>query len=142
MSEYLRRFQGIIAQYSEELEKMSKSRKITGGLFGFGAGPGDDPCHDAMDKQVGELTAQIQADEVQPEETAELVTAVLRAEKEREWPAAAKWAVIAIQRYTIPLISEIRPEDRKAIAAWYTKAYPKRQRLPIQKQVVKKLEEA
>ena len=140
MSIYLERFQGIMGQYSEELEKAGTRRKITGGLFGFGAGPGDDPCHEAMDKQVGELTAQALAEETRPEELASLVTAILRAEKDRNWSEAAKWAVLAIQRYTIPMIPKIGPEDRKKLSSWYSQAYPKRIRLPIQKQVVKELE--
>ena len=127
-------------QYNEALEKAGKTRKLAGGLFDLGGGPGDDPCHDAMDRQVGELTEQFAADGDQPEETALLVTVILQAEKSREWTPAAKWAVLAIQRHTIPLIPKIGPEDRKKLAAWYTDAYPKRQRLPIQKQIVKELE--
>ena len=140
MSVYTERFQGIMEQYSEALEKAGKTRRLAGGLFGLGGGPGDDPCHDAMDKQVGELAEQFLADEDALEEAALLVSDILKAEKSREWTPAAKWAVLAIQRYTIPLIPEIGPEDRKELAAWYTDAYPKRQRLPIQKQIVKELE--
>ena len=140
MSVYTERFRGIMEQYSEALEKASKTRKLAGGLFGLGGGPGDDPCHEAMDRKVGELTEQFTAAEEQVEETSLLVSEILRAEKSREWTPAAKWAVLAIQRYTIPLIPKTGPEDRKQLAAWYTQAYPKRQRLPIQKQIVKELE--
>ena len=140
MSGYTERFRGIIATYVEELEKAEKNRKPFGGLFGFGQGPGDYPCHETMDRQVAELTAEAADAEESPEETAELVKTVLRAEASRKWPEAARLAVLAIQRHTIPMIPQIGPEDRRKLSAWYSQAYPKRIRLPIQKQVVKELE--
>ena len=139
MSNYTDRFREIMTGYKEELEKSRKNRKITSGIFGFGGGPGDDPCHDAMDKQVGGLTAEIAEETVESEEISELVTAILREEKNREWSESAKWSVIAIQRYTIPLIPKIPADRKKEIDAWYEKAYPKRMRLPIQRQIVKEL---
>ena len=140
MGGYIERLQGIMAKYAEELEKANQHRRPGSGIFGFGHGPGDDPCHETMDKQVGELTAQIMTENGEPEEMVLLVTAILQAEKGRDWSNAAKWAVLAIQRYTIPLISKINTDDRKKIVAWYSQAYPRRMRLPIQRQIIKELE--
>ena len=139
MSGYTERFRGIIATYVEELEKAEKNRKPFGGLFGFGQGPGDYPCHETMDRQVAELTAEAADTEESPEETAELVKTVLQAETSRKWPEAARLALLAIQRHTLPLIARMSPEDRGEISAWYADAYPRRRRLPVQRQIVKEL---
>ena len=138
MSGYTERFRGIIATYVEELEKAEKNRKPFGGLFGFGQGPGDFPCHEALDRQVAELTAEAAA-EGSPEETAALVKDILEAERNRTWTEAARLSVLAIQRHTLPLISRMSREDRGRISSWYEKQYPKRKRLPVQRQIVKEL---
>ena len=139
MSGYTERFRGIIATYVEELEKAEKNRKPFGGLFGFGQGPGDFPCHEALDRQVAELTAEAAEAEESPEETAALVKDILEAEGNRTWTEAARLSVLAIQRHTLPLISRMSREDRDSISSWYEKQYPKRKRLPVQRQIVKEL---
>lgn len=137
MSSYTDRFQALTENYIEELEKADKNRRPGSGLFGFGHGPGDDPCHEIMDRQVGELAAE--AAEASPEETAELVRAILRAEGSIPWREAARLAVLAAQRHTLGLIPGMKAEDRRETADWYEKTYPKRTRLPIQKQIIREL---
>ena len=141
MGAYSERFQAVMDHYLDELEKAGKNRKFGDGLFGFGRRPGDDPCHEAMDRQVAELAEELAADEgVQPEETAAFVQAVFEAEGSRQWKEAARWAVLAIQRHGIPLITRMSEEDRRRLGTWYENTYPRRQRLPIQKQIVKELQ--
>ena len=141
MSIYTERFQEIVEHYIEELDKAEKNRKPGSGIFGFGQGPGDFPCHTEMDNQVAELAAEIAEGEAEPDEVAETVKAVLQAEESRTWPEAARWAVMASQRHVLPLIARMSAADRKEMLAWYEKAYPKRRRMPLQKQILEKLKE-
>ena len=48
---------------------------------------------------------------------------------------------MASQRHVLPLIARISAEDKKEMLAWYEKAYPKRRRMPLQKQILEKLKE-
>ena len=80
MSNYTERFREILNEYREGLEKDRKNRKPLSGIFGFGAGPGDDPCHGILDRQAEQLMTELGTEEPAPEETAELVNAVFRAE--------------------------------------------------------------
>ena len=139
MSIYTERYQGIIVHYIEELEKAEKNRKPGSGLFGFGQGPGDFPCHTEMDNQVAELAGELTESEAEPDEIAEIVKAVLQAEESCAWPEAARWAVMASQRHVLPLIARMSAADRKEMLAWYEKAYPKRRRMPLQKQILEEL---
>ncbi len=139
MSEYTEKYQGIIEQYIEALAEADKHRKLGSGIFGIGPGPGDDPCHVVMDEQVAALTSEMAKNEADPAVIGELVKAVLEAEKSREWPEAARWAVLATQRHTIPLIAGMNQSDREDILAWFEKAYPRRLRMPIQKQIINAL---
>ena len=139
MSGYLERFSGILERYTEAFNEAEKKRKPGSGLFGFGQRPGDYPCHEEMDRQVAELTAEA-AEEAGTAETAALVKAILAAEQERKWPEAARLAVLAQQRHVMPLIPKLSAADREAIRTWYEEAYPRRKRLPIQKQLVKQMQ--
>lgn len=139
MNTYQERFRTILERYREELQKVGKGRKRFSGIFGIGAGPGDDPCHTMMDQQVEKLTAEMAEGETTPDETAALVSDILKAEKTCEWTPASKWAVIAVQRHALPLIPKMNPEGRKELADWYVKAYPRRERLPIQKDIIQEL---
>ncbi len=139
MSEYVVKYQEIIDTYIDALAEADKHRKPGSGILGIGPGPGDDPCHVAMDEQVAALTAELAENETDPAVIGELVKAVLQAEQSREWPEAAKWAVLATQRHTIPLIAGMNQSDRKDILTWFEKAYPRRLRMPIQKQLINAL---
>lgn len=139
MNKYVVKYQEIISTYIEALAEADKHRKLGSGIFGIGPGPGDDPCHVAMDEQVAALTDELAENETDPAVIGELVKAVLQAEQSREWPEAAKWAVLATQRHTIPLIAGMNQSDRKDILTWFEKAYPRRLRMPIQKQLINAL---
>ena len=139
MSEYVVKYREIIEQYIEALAEADKHRKPGSGILGIGPGPGDDPCHMAMDEQVAALTAEMAENETDPAVIGELVKAILEAEQSRKWPEAAKWAVLATQRHTIPLITGMNQSDRKDVLAWFEKAYPRRLRMPIQKQIINAL---
>ncbi len=141
MSVYPDKYQGIIAHYLEELDKADQKRKPGSGIFGIGQGPGDYPCHEEMDSQVAELVGEVLANETGPEETAAVVRTILEAEQSRKWAEPARWAVLATQRHTLPLISQMNAADREEIAAWYEQTYPRRRRVPIQRQILEKLKE-
>ena len=139
MSAYPERFREIMSEYREALDSDRKRRKPLSGIFGIGAGPGDDPCHDTLDRKTVQLTEEMAAETTTPEEATELVRAVLMAESSGVWPEYAKLALIAIQRHTLPLIRQTDPAGRAELAAWYEKRYPKRMRLPVQKKILEEL---
>ena len=49
------------------------------------------------------------------------------------------WMLLAVHGLTQPLIARLRPEDAQAMYLWYQKAYPRRERLPVQNQVLEAL---
>lgn len=139
MSEYSERFQKILNEYREALERDRKNRKPLSGIFGFGAGPGDDPCHGMLDRQTAELTEQAAEEGTAQDDIAELVGAVFQAEGNEAWPEYARLALVAIQRHTLPLIPMMNAENRAELAGWYEKKYPRRMRLPVQKKILEEL---
>ncbi len=139
MSEYSERFSEILSEYRGALERGRKNIKPLSGIFGFVAGPGDDPCHSELHRKTEALTRPAAAEDAVPEDISALVCAVLQAEQNEVWPDYARLALIAAQRHTLPLVSRMNPESRAELAGWYEKRYPKRMRLPVQKRILEEL---
>ena len=131
-------FRQLIAAYEAETDALGKQRRSIAGLFGMGKTPADDPCHDRLDKAVGEMCARA-AEEDSPEEAAALAEAVLRAEHGFDGYDYARLTMIALQRHALLLIPRLGPVEKAALAEWYLAIYPRRMRLPVQDQIVKAL---
>ena len=132
---------GILAVYSEEVNKVQKQRRLFDGVLGMGNHPGYAACHENMDRAVEELCRRTM-EEDDPEETAKLSEAVFQAASRWEGPEYACLMLMAIQRHVLPLISCLDPSDRERLAVWYEKQYPKRKRLPVQNEIAAKLKKS
>ena len=55
MTDYAAAFQEILARYASALEALDARSHPGAGLFGLGRRKGDDPCHDALDREVAAL---------------------------------------------------------------------------------------
>lgn len=136
--EYMDRLQALLADYRADIDRLERSRKPTDGLLGFGKKPGDDACHDKMDERVralaGEMTADPDADGIAP-----ALRLLLNAGTDETWPDHARWMLLAQQRHFLPLIPRLSAGERAELAALYDSLYPRRLRLPVQKQLAKAL---
>lgn len=127
---------GIYAEYLEQVDQLMKDKKPADGLFGLGDAPQHAPCHALFDQQV-ELACQQMAPDAA--ELTEVVTLLLRAEKDHPAPDCAAWMMIAAQRHSLSLISGLSREAAADLLKWYTAAYPVFRRLPVQKEVIRQL---
>ena len=59
-------------------------------------------------------------------------------EPNREFARAVGYQA-AVQGLTLQAVGALRPEDAQALYLWYQKAYPRRERLPVQNQVLEAL---
>ena len=135
MNGYTERLREILDTYEEELRIADRARKPASGLFGFGQGPGDDPCHSRMDQAVEALFGDMARDSAEASETGQVITSLLYAESEDRWPEHARLALLASQRHAIPLLSSLDRESRKELCAWYEKRHPRSRRFPLQKKI-------
>jgi len=133
-------FTNTMNEYDAAVQEVQKNRKFFDGLLGMGTHPGSAACHDTMDRRVAEICGQA-AESADAGEKAELVWAVFQAEGSWKGPEYARLMLAAIQRHTLPLISGLEETDRKELAEWYRKTYPRHKRLPMQEQVLKALKE-
>ena len=134
--EWKQELDALLREYDQAVAEVQKNRKMFDGVMGLGTHPGSAACHEIMDKQVAELCQRAAAEEAPAEERLVLVRAIFEAEKKWKGPEYARLMLTALQRHTIPVIGLLPEADRQELADWYGKAYPRRNRLPVQEEVL------
>lgn len=124
----------IYREYVQKAEQLMAGRKPGDGLLGMGNKPQDAACHDWFDGQVAAEMATMQGDDCP-----EALCFMLKAEKEFPAPACARLMLIAVQRHGLTLIEQLSPKQAEEMLLWYKNAYAPFTRLPVQKEILKKL---
>ncbi len=120
----------IYDEYEEKLHSLNTPRVVE--LLNISA----DPRKDAYDREFSAGIAQW-VERFEPgssEEIAEAIRWIL------EYPAAHRngrsyWMTYAVQKEVLPLIPRLSAKDAETIHAAFTAAFPKREWLPVQKQI-------
>ena len=126
----LARLETLYDDYLKTVERLERERKPADGLFGLRPGPADDPCHD-----------RFAAEEPGSEARRAVLETVYRAPLTHPEPKSSYWMLIAVQSLTRDLIGGLSPEDAAAVAARYAADYPRRVRLPVQKELLSLLQQ-
>ncbi len=125
--------------YFEQVRAAKKRLKLADGLFGMGERLANAPCHDAF---MEALRAFLEGKEVKedPGQICQVLDYIYRAPfAYPDVHPSVYWMLLAVQGLTQPVITQLRPEDAQALYLWYQKAYPRRERLPVQNQVLEAL---
>ncbi len=143
MNELLAELEKCYEDYLEEVKKLPGKYPRAAGLLGVGSGPKGDPCHEKFYDDA-KSAADLLADVVPDSETAlSAVNLILKAADEnKEEEDYTTMMLTAAQALAIPLIEYLTPGDASELLAWYDHTYPRRTRLPIQKDVGKALKSA
>ena len=139
MTDYAAAFQEILSRYASALQALDARSHPADGLFGLGRRKGDDPCHDALDREVAALLTGLAADPDAVSQASGLLRLLLEAESSRSWPEHARWMLIAVQRHGQLLVPLLSPTDAASLAAWYADRYPRSSRFPVQRDLLRAL---
>ena len=125
--------------YFEQVRAAKKRLKLADGLFGMGERLANAPCHDAFWKALGAFLDGMDVRE-EPGQAYQALDFIYRAPfAYPDVHQSVYWMLLAVHGLTQPLIARLRPEDAQAMYLWYQKAYPRRERLPVQNQVLEAL---
>ena len=127
---------GLYEAYIEQVRAAEKRLKPADGLFGMGERLANAPCHDAFWEA---LRAFLEGTDVKsdPGQAYQALDFIYRAPfAYPDVHPSVYWMLLAVQGLTQPVIACLRPEDAQALYLWYQKAYPRRERLPVQNQVL------
>ena len=138
----LLRVQGLYASYLEQVETLEKNRKWGEGIFGLKGGPADDPCHDRFAEELEKLLEELRLQEPEAEQLSRLLRWLYEAPLAHPQPKSAYWMLLAVHGLTLRLIESLDAERARSLYDWYAAAFPRQERLPVQKQVLKALKAA
>ena len=127
-------------QYAEKVAALWKETNPLSRAFDIGSTPKNHPCHmeyyEELSRWVNDF---INSDPVYPE-LLSVTHWFLKAEAAKEGPAnEPAWILFAVQGLAKPLIPMLNPEDRDELRTAYDNLYPRRRRLPVQKEVYRLL---
>ena len=130
---------GLYETYLQQVKAAESRLKPADGLFGMGEKLSNAPCHDAFVEALRAFLDQPDA-KADPGQVYQMLATIYRAPF--TYPGvhpSAYWMLVAVQGLTQPVIGALRPEDAQTLYLWYQKAYPRRERLPVQNQVLEAL---
>lgn len=131
--------EGMYQRYYDDLKKALSGAKPFAGLFGFGSGPKDDPCHMRLIEDVKTYVSGLAEQNPTVEDAKAVVTYILTEQKNVDKDSLGYWTLMAAHGAALPLIGRLSREDALTLAEEYGRLVPKRERMPMQDQVLKAL---
>lgn len=142
MSAILKEIARLYEAYLEEFYRQKKGHKAFEGMFGFGTGPQDYPCHEKFIQDLDRLLKSLLSRSPASQETEEVLRYIY-CEAPARWESepTVYWMLLAAHSLTPDLIGCLDASGARALYDEYQKRYPRRRRLPVQDKVLKALKE-
>ena len=128
--------QNLIEEYAEKAAELERNRRFGEGLFGITRGPADDPCHDKFVQDLREMLVQFAAQEPSSNQVLSILETIYDAASPYESIKSAYWMLLAVHGQTLDLIPQLDPADAADLLSRYKKQFPRRFRMPVQRQVI------
>ena len=139
-NEALVRLRKLYEAYLDKTITLERDRKPGAGWFGFKGGVADDTCHDRFAEELHVFFEDLSASGAESADVREIMEYVISAPQTADAPRAAYWMLIAVQGLGAGLIESLNAADAGELERFYAGRYPRRERLPVQTQILKKLQ--
>ena len=125
----------IYETYAEKLAKATAKASPFAGAFNMGDDPRKDACNEIFYEEVETWAAEFLASQPSREEAVEAVRWIL------EYPAKHRqaityWYTYAAHKHAVGLIPRLSAEDAAQLRRSFLDSFPKRDMLPVQKEVL------
>ena len=127
--------------YAEYKEEAKKARAACSPLADFLGGSGSFKnhwCHQKFFDEAAAWAEEFLASSPSPEEAAEAVAFILKAASENRGKDVY-WYYFAAQKHVLGLLPLLSAEASRDMAVWFENTYSKRDRLPLQNDILKTL---
>lgn len=131
--------QTLIEEYAEKAAELERNRKVGEGLFGITPGPADNPCHDKFVEDLRQMLGQFAAQDPLSGQVLPVLETVYGAAQAHQTVQSAYWMLMAVHGLTVDLIPLLNQADATALLSRYEAQFPRRVRMPVQKQVISAL---
>lgn len=135
----MQKLREIYERYDTALHKVIREAPATAGLFGLGEDPRKHPCHmefyEAVEAWMEAFCrTEPEENDVAYEAAEWIITAAAKKEGDPTY-----WFLYAAQGIARPLIPKLDSRQCAALREFYDDRYPRRDRMPVQKEVYKLL---
>ena len=131
--------QTLIEEYAEKAAELERNRKLGEGLFGITPGPADNPAHDKFVEDLRQMLGQFAAQDPPSEQVLPVLESVYDAAQAHQAVKSAYWMLMAVHGLTVDLIPRLNQADAAELLSRYEAQFPRRVRMPVQKQVISAL---
>lgn len=127
--------------YENEVQQVRKKASAFAGIFGMGDDPRKHPCHEKFYEDVDKWLEEFLNTQPASGQVAQVASFML------ERPVQSRgqecyWFMYACIGYLPKLVPLMQKADCAALAELMAKRYPRRERMPVQSQVLKLLQKA
>ena len=137
----LEELQKRLLAYDEKASQVKKNIKGLAGIWGMGEDPRNHPCHEEFYNEIEVWTREFLGSQPDAGTVAEAAKMIIAAAAERR-EMDSFWFTYAIQAHAIPMISWMDAASCRELAKFYDSLYTKLERLPVQRELYKKLTKA
>ncbi len=130
----------IYADYDKAVQEVRKNARAFDGILGLGKDPRKDACHDQFYQAAGQWVTEFVAAGPSQEELLEAALYITETPKTHEGKECY-WYMLAAHGHLKPLIGLLSPENRSTVKASMEATYKKRERMPLQKELLKLLDQ-
>lgn len=135
----LTKLKSIYADYDQAVQEVRKNARAFDGIFGLGKDPRKDACHDRFYQEVGAWVTEFLAAVPSQEELLEAALFITEAPAVYEGKECY-WYMYASHGHMKPFIGLLTPQNRQTVKAKMEALYKKRERMPLQKEILKLLD--
>lgn len=139
--EILKQLREHYEKYDETAARVKAEAKSMAGIWGMGSDPKNHPAHLEFYNGVGGMVLEFLTtcpDSAATAEAAKFILAAADLRRDRE----SFWFTYAAQSHVTAMIPYMNAADCKALAQWYDTRYTKLERMPLQRDLYKKLRKA
>ena len=134
----LEQLEQIYREYEEKLSQAVANASVFAGAFGMGDDPRKDACNQIFYDQVAQWAAAFRESDPTAREAAQAANWIL------EYPARHRgsgtyWMTYAAQKHVREFLALVEPNEAEKIRVEFARMYPKNDRLPVQKEVLRAL---
>lgn len=136
----LQELEQIYQAYEEKLSQARQKAGVFAGAFNMGDDPRKDACNQVFYEQTKEWVSDFLSEETDPQMSAKVVEWILLYPA-RHRESETYWMTYAAQKHAEELIPLLEQKDAKKLQAEFLEQYPKKDRLPVQRELERRLRE-
>lgn len=126
----------IYRTYASKIEAIESNRKHFISAFGLGNSPSKQPCHMEFLDNLKQASTELVAQSVSSDAALAALAYICYPTQERHAPFYTDIVFDSAHGQALPLVTALSPDGAAQLLAEYRIHYPRRQRLPMQQELV------